>query len=254
MMRREHDGSAFLEVRDVAVGWEDDVPLVTDVSFDVARGEIFAILGVSGSGKTTLLRCLIGLLEPLRGSVTGEGAPQLGAERPNFGVSFQGGALLGSMTLGENMALPLRRWANLSSRAAAAVVRSTLALVGLADAEDKLPAELSGGMLKRASIARALVLEPKVVFMDEPSAGLDPVTAAGIDSLISTLRRVLGLTVVLVTHELASIYAIVDRCVLLGGREERGTTTILAEGRPQDIARHPDPRVHEFFRRKGAGE
>lgn len=235
----------FLVVRDLTIGWDDAPPILTDVSFEIARSEVFAILGGSGSGKSTLLRSLIGIVEPRTGTIDGEGAPTLGARRPSFGVSFQGGALLGSLTVAENIALPLKRWTDLPEAAVAAVVRSKLGLVGLAGTGEKLPSELSGGMTKRASIARALALEPNILFLDEPSAGLDPPTSAGIDDLIGTLRRALGLTVILVSHELESVYAIADRCILLDSAERR----IIAAGPPQALAGDPDPRVHDFFHR-----
>jgi phospholipid/cholesterol/gamma-HCH transport system ATP-binding protein len=158
---------------------------------------------------------------------------------------FQQGALFGSMTVGQNVALPLERWTSLPSDAIHAIVLSKLRLVGLEAAEHKLPAELSGGMRKRAAIARALALEPSLVFLDEPSSGLDPVTSAEIDRLIATLARVLGLTVVLVTHELGSIEGIVDRCILL----DRESRSILAAGAPRDLRSNTHPRVQHFFNR-----
>lgn len=237
--------SPFIEVRGLSVGWGDDPPLLVDTSFEIRKGEIFALLGVSGSGKTTLMRCLIGLEEPLSGVVLGEGAPTLDAVRPNFGVMFQQGALFGSMTVGENVALPLERWTDLPHDAVNAIVRAKLGLVGLRAAEHKLPADLSGGMTKRAAIARAMALEPGVLFLDEPSSGLDPITSAELDQLIATLRRVLGLTVVLVTHELGSIFAIADRCVLL----DPGERNIIADGHPESLRRSTDPRVRAFFNR-----
>lgn len=237
----------LISVRDLAVGWPGEPLLVEHASFDVHEGEIFAVLGGSGSGKSTLMRALIGLEEPLAGTVhiEGIGAPELEAERPRFGVMFQQGALFGSMSVGENVALPIKRWTDLPADAIDAIVRAKLRLVGLEAAEHKLPAALSGGMRKRAAIARAMALEPSLLFLDEPSSGLDPVTSAELDRLIQTLRHVLGLTVVLVTHELGSILAIVDRCVMLDAESR----SIIARGTPEELRASSDPRVSSFFRR-----
>jgi phospholipid/cholesterol/gamma-HCH transport system ATP-binding protein len=238
---------SLVSVRDLAVGWEGE-PLLEHASFDVEEGEVFAILGGSGCGKSTLMRFLIGLEEPLEGSISieGERAPHLDASRPRFGVMFQQGALFGSMTVGENVALPIERWTTLPEEAVRAIVRAKLRLVGLEDAEHKLPSALSGGMRKRAAIARAMALEPSLLFLDEPASGLDPVTCAELDKLIVTLKRGLGLTVVLVTHELGSILAIVDRCIML----DRESKSIIARGTPKELTLSADPRVRAFFRRQ----
>lgn len=243
--------ATVVEARGVSVGWPGAPPLLEDVSFAAQRGEIFAILGGSGSGKSTLMRVLIGLERPLRGEVeiAGLGPPKLEARRPTFGVMFQQGALFGSLSVLENVALPLERWTDLPRDAVTAIARAKLRLVGLEEAAGKLPAELSGGMKKRAAIARALALEPSLVFLDEPSSGLDPVTSAGLDELILTLKHALGLTVVVVTHELGSIFAIVDRCILLD-HERRG---VSASGAPSELRDSDEPKVRAFFRR-GAGE
>ena len=238
----------IMTVTDLAMGW-DDLVLLDGASFQVQRGEIFAILGGSGSGKSTLMRHLIGLERPLAGTIdiAGLGAPDLGVGRPPFGVMFQSGALFGSLTVGENVALSLVQWTALPADAVAAIVRAKLRLVGLEGAVDQFPAELSGGMRKRAAIARAMVLEPELLFLDEPSAGLDPVTAAELDDLVLTLNQVLGLTVVMVTHELASIYAIVSRCIML----DKASRSIIAEGDPRTLRDEAtDPRVRRFFRRE----
>ena len=237
----------MIRVMDLTIGWED-VVLQEKATFDVYRGDIFAILGGSGCGKSTMMRYLIGLEEPQIGSVlvTGIGAPKLEVGRPAFGVMFQSGALLGSMTIGENVALPLQAWTDLSPEAIRAIVRAKLRLVGLPGVMEKTPAELSGGMKKRAAIARSMALEPGLIFLDEPSAGLDPVSAVELDELILTLNKSLGLTVVVVTHELPSIFKIVSRCIML----DRESRSIIASGDPRALRDDcADPRVRRFFHR-----
>ena len=230
----------------LTIGYGDTVVLA-DLDFTVAAGVIFAILGGSGSGKSTLLRQLIGLEEPMRGRIMVHGAPpRRDAGPPPYGVLFQSGALFGSMTLFDNVALPLRQWTGLDRRAIETIVRSKLRLVGLEGFEHHLPAEISGGMKKRAGIARALALDAPLLFLDEPSAGLDPVSSAELDALILTLNRSLGMTTVMVTHELPSIFAIASDCILL----DRGAQGIIARGNPQTLRdAHDDPRVHAFFNR-----
>jgi phospholipid/cholesterol/gamma-HCH transport system ATP-binding protein len=238
---------AMIRVVDLTIGW-DDVTLQKNVSFDVARGDIFAILGMSGCGKSTLMRYLVGLETPVQGTVVvaGAAAQHLDVGRPPFGVVFQSGALFTSMTVGENVGLPLHTWTDLTPEAVGAIVSAKLCLVGLRGVEDKLPSELSGGMTKRAAIARAMALEPNLLFLDEPSAGLDPVTAVELDDLILVLNRALGLTVVVVTHELASIFKIVSRCIML----DKESQSIIASGIPADLRDScADDRVKRFFHR-----
>jgi phospholipid/cholesterol/gamma-HCH transport system ATP-binding protein len=239
----------LIEVRDLTVGWDSHV-LMKGLNFDVQRGDIFVILGSSGCGKSTLLRYLIGLEEPLAGSISiaGIGAPRLDGTAPEYGVMFQSGALFSSMTVGENVGFALQEWTGLPTDAVNAIAKAKLALVGLEGAADKLPAELSGGMKKRAAIARAMAFEPSLIFLDEPSAGLDPVSAAELDDLILALNRGLTLTVVMVTHELESILKVGKTCIML----DKETKGIIATGNPRSLkAESQDPRVQQFFQRKG---
>ena len=238
--------TALVTVRDLAIGWSSDAVLLEHATFDIEAGQIFGILGRSACGKSTLLRALVGLEPALAGTITIAGEPpRLDGKRPRYGVMFQQGALFGSMTVGENIALPLERWTALPHDAIRALVRAKLRLVGLEAAEDQLPSTLSGGMRKRAAIARALALEPSLLFLDEPSSGLDPITSAELDEAIVTLARVLGLTVVIVTHGLAGIRAIVDRCILM----DRPSRSIIAAGSPAELQASADPRVNHFFNR-----
>lgn len=237
-------GADALAVRGLTIGW-GDATLIEDITFTVSRGEIFAILGGSGSGKSTLLRYLVGLETPAKGviDVAGRGAPDLEQGQPPFGVMFQGGALFGSMTVLENVSLPLEEWTRLPIADVDVIAHAKLRLVGLGGAADKLPAEVSGGMTKRAAIARALALDPPIVFLDEPAAGLDPVSALELDELIVTLARSTELTVLMVTHEIGSVFRIADRCLLLD-KESKG---VIALGDPRVLRDSDDSRIREFF-------
>jgi phospholipid/cholesterol/gamma-HCH transport system ATP-binding protein len=238
----------LIKVEGLSVGWSDQV-LLADASFEVERGDIFVILGGSGCGKSTLLRHLIGLETPRAGRIhiAGVGAPRLSGTVPEYGVMFQSGALFSSLTVGENVGFALQEWTELPALAITAIVRAKLALVGLEGAEDKLPSELSGGMKKRAAIARAMAFEPNLIFLDEPSAGLDPVSAAELDDLIGVLNRALGLTVVMVTHELPSIFKVGKNCIML----DKESKSIIARGDPRELkTSSQDPRVRQFFLRE----
>lgn len=233
-----------------------------DVSFQVIPREIFVILGGSGCGKSTLMKQLTGLLPPTAGSITlygkvitGPGADAArDAMHHDIGVMFQSGALFGSMTLLENVMLPLEVFTDLPPDGRAAVARVKLALVELADAASLMPAEISGGMARRAGIARAMALDPPLLFLDEPSAGLDPPTSAGLDQLILDLRRDLGATFVVVTHELASIMAIADRCLMLDRAAYPDAGGVIAEGDPRRLRdESTNPTVRAFFHREPLG-
>jgi phospholipid/cholesterol/gamma-HCH transport system ATP-binding protein len=246
-------GPPRIAVKDLTLAYGDFV-VQQDLNFAVAPGEIFAVMGGSGCGKSTLLRHMIGLQRPARGEVVYDGQTYWRADEKTretiqrrFGVLFQGGALLSSMTLGENVALPLGEFTRLTSAEIADVVALKLSLVGLAGFEEFYPAELSGGMMKRAGLARAMALDPDILFLDEPSAGLDPVTSSRLDELILQLRESLGCTFVVVTHELPSIFTIADRVIMLDQRVKG----VVAEGDPRVLRdSSTDPRVHAFFNRQ----
>jgi phospholipid/cholesterol/gamma-HCH transport system ATP-binding protein len=230
-----------------------------DVTFSVQPGEVFVILGGSGCGKSTLMKQLIGLLKPSAGRIaifdriiTGpDGDAALREVQRRMGVMFQSGALFGSMNLLENVMLPMEMFTDLPRDAREVVARVKLGLVGLSDAALLMPAEISGGMARRAGIARAMALDPPLLLLDEPSAGLDPITSAGLDRLILDLRHDLGATFVVVTHELASILAIADRCIMLDRAAYPDAGGAIAEGDPRalrDNSTHPI--VRAFFRRE----
>lgn len=242
----------YIEVSNLTMAYGDNV-IQKDLDFTINRGDIFIIMGGSGCGKSTLLRHLIGLIEPARGSVLYSSVNFWDAEEDernrimrNLGVLYQSGALWSSMTLAENVALPLEEYTNLSPARIRESVSMKLSLVGLAGFEEFYPSEISGGMQKRAGLARAMALDPEILFFDEPSAGLDPISARRLDELILELRESLGSTVVVVTHELASIFAIGNNSVFL----DPVTKTIIASGNPKKLLNESkDPRIVEFLTR-----
>jgi phospholipid/cholesterol/gamma-HCH transport system ATP-binding protein len=238
-----------ISVRDLHVQY-GTTEILHGVSFDVTRGETLVIMGGSGSGKSTLVRTLIGLEKPSSGhvlikgkDVAAIGEAELDEVRKKIGMSFQGGALFGSMTVGENVGLPLREHTKLEDSTIEIMVRLKLEQVGLEGFEYYMPPQLSGGMRKRAAVARALAMDPEILFFDEPSAGLDPIIAAGIDQLILELKRAFHMTILVVTHELASAFLIADRIVLI----DRGN--ILAIGTTAEMQSSTQPRVRQFLDR-----
>jgi len=246
------DNGAAIEVKGLSVGYQDNLVL-RDLNFRVQKGDIFVVMGGSGCGKSTLLKVIVGLKEPSAGSVCygnksfwdASDEEQLAIMR-DFGILYQGAALWSSLTLAENVALPLEAYTELSASQIREVVHLKLALVGLAGFEEYYPSEISGGMRKRAGLARAMALDPKILFFDEPSAGLDPVSARLLDDLILRLSDTLKATVVMVTHELASIFAVGNNGVFL----DAGAKTMIASGDPKRLLREStDPRVIEFLTR-----
>jgi phospholipid/cholesterol/gamma-HCH transport system ATP-binding protein len=243
----------IISVRGLKTGYGEKI-ILQNINFEVRRGEVFMILGGSGSGKSTLLKNMIGLYPPMEGEVWIEGSNLVTADENQrlllfrkFGVMYQSGALFGSMNLLENVRLPLDELTALPEPVKELVALAKLKLVGLGAAAQKMPSELSGGMQKRAAIARAMTLEPRILFLDEPSAGLDPVTSAGLDLLIKDLAHHFGITFVIVTHDLASIYSIADRVIML----DNETRMIIAEGKPAELRESTtDPWMRRFFKRE----
>jgi phospholipid/cholesterol/gamma-HCH transport system ATP-binding protein len=243
------DDEAMLSLRDLHVAYGDR-EILHGINFDVKRGETLVILGGSGSGKSTLLRTLVGLEKPSSGQIWIKGQniaaisqAEMDEIRKRIGMSFQGGALFGSMTVGENVALPLREHTKLEESTIEIMLRLKLEQVGLAGFEYYMPSQLSGGMKKRAAVARALAMDPEILFFDEPSAGLDPIIAAGIDQLILELKRAFRMTIIVVTHELASAFLIADRMVLI----DKGN--VVAIGTTEEMKKSTQPRVRQFLDR-----
>jgi len=243
------DSEVMVSLRDVRVSY-GDVEILHGVTFDVKRGETLVILGGSGSGKSTLLRTLVGLEKASSGEIWIKGEniaaitnSEMDEIRKKIGMSFQGSALFGSMTVGENVALPLREHTKLEDSTIEIMVRLKLEQVGLAGFEYYMPSQLSGGMKKRAAVARALAMDPEILFFDEPSAGLDPIIAAGIDQLILELKQAFRMTIIVVTHELASAYLIADRMVLI----DKGH--VVAIGTTAEMRASTQPRLRQFLDR-----
>jgi phospholipid/cholesterol/gamma-HCH transport system ATP-binding protein len=243
----------IIQVRDLTVGYGTDI-ILENISFDVLEGEIFIVLGGSGCGKSTLLKHLIGLMPPLSGQILIDGEDISSCNEVTFkkilrkiGVLYQSTALFGSMTIAENVSLPIKEYTDLPQKSVDTLVKMKLNMVNLKGYENHLPSEISGGMRKRAGLARAMALNPKILFFDEPSAGLDPVTSVELDNLTIHLNKSLGTTMVIVTHELQSIFNVAHRVIML----DKQTKGIIAEGNPQHLKDHSkNSFVRNFFNRK----
>ena len=240
---------AMISLRNLRVSYGER-EILHGIGFDVMRGETLVILGGSGSGKSTLLRTLVGLEKPSSGEIWLKGkniaaisAAEMDDIRKKIGMSFQGGALFGSMSVGENVALPLREHTKLEDSTIQIILRLKLDQVGLSGFENYMPSQLSGGMKKRAAVARALAMDPEILFFDEPSAGLDPIIAAGVDELILDLKKAFHMTIIVVTHELASAFLIADRMVLI----DKGN--VIAIGTTAEMRSSTHPRVRQFLDR-----
>ena len=244
---------AIIQVHDLAARYGDDIVL-KDVTFEVQSGEILAIIGGSGCGKTTLLKHMVGLRPPAAGRITIDGLDITDQEDGDFqaalrkiGILFQGGALFGSMTIAENVALPIREYTDLKAEAVADLVRMKLCSVDLGGYENHLPSELSGGMIKRAALARALALDPEILFLDEPTAGLDPVISAEIEELVLRINHSLGTTMVIITHSLNIIFKVAHRVIML----DKSAKGIIAQGNPIELKeKSANPKVKQFFNRQ----
>ncbi len=240
---------AIIQVKDLVAKYGEDT-ILDNITFDVYEGEIFVILGGSGCGKSTLLKHLIGLIKPYAGRVIVDGDDISNCDDKTFqkllmriGILYQSGALFGSMTLSENVGLPIEEYTDLPKQAVDTLVSMKLRLVDLDGYENHLPSEISGGMKKRAGLARAMALNPKILFFDEPSAGLDPITSVELDDLINHLNRSLGTTMVIVTHELESIYKVAHRVIMLDKR----TKGIIAEGDAKYLRDHSKNKFVKYF-------
>jgi phospholipid/cholesterol/gamma-HCH transport system ATP-binding protein len=247
----------IVRVENLIAGYGETL-VIDNISFEVDRGEVFVILGGSGSGKSTILKQMIGLYRPMSGKILINGQDIVSAEGKKrlhilseIGVMYQRGALFGSMTLLENARLPLEEFTDLPPSAMDLIAMMKLELVGLHGFEDQMPSELSGGMQKRAAIARAMALDPQILFLDEPSSGLDPITSAEVDQLVLNVAHNLGITFIIVSHDLASTYTIADRVVIL----DTTTKGIAATGRPNELRDQSDnPWVRQFLNRKVASD